>query len=230
MQIINKYDYPTFERNTDAKGRRVYLCPKTKQYVHSVTTIIGETSDHAFLDEWKKRVGVVQAERESKESSELGTLMHGMLEDYVIHNTPIPNYSNTIYKIAQLQANAIVKNGLIKVQEVWGSEARLYMEGLYAGTTDLVGVFNGVPSIMDFKNSKKPKKLEHIKGYKIQLAAYAIAHNQLFGTDINQGVLFIADRTGGYQEFVFNGKEFNNMKDEWIETLYTFYRNEGIIV
>jgi genome maintenance exonuclease 1 len=229
MQLINKYTYPTFERNTDSKGRRVYLCPKSHKYIHSVTTIISETSDHAFLEEWKKRIGVKQAEREGKEASELGTLMHEMLEEYIVNGTPIPNYSNAIYKIAQLQANAIVNKGLINVQEVWGSEARLYMEGLYAGTSDLIGTFKGVPSIMDFKNTKKPKKLEYIKGYQLQLAAYAIAHNQLYNTNINQGVLFIADRTGEYQEFVFNGKEFDTIKDEWIETLYTFYRNEGII-
>jgi hypothetical protein len=42
---------------------------------------------------------------------------------------------------------------------------------------------------VDFKQTNKPKKREWIEDYCIQLAAYAMAHNYVYKTNIAKGVV-----------------------------------------
>ena len=55
----------------------------------------------------------------------------------------------------------------------------------------MVGIWKGTPSIIDFKTSKKTKYIKQIKDYFIQCCAYAIAHNELYGTGIKNVVILI---------------------------------------
>ena len=125
------------------------------------------------------------------------------------------------------------------VTEVWGSEVSLYSSALkYAGTTDCVGIYKsrlsvgdgGKSSIIDFKQANKMKKREWIEDYFIQLAAYAVAHDELHGTDIEQGVILMVAQDGEVKEFVTCGREFDGYKHQWrhrVEKFHAALRAQG---
>jgi genome maintenance exonuclease 1 len=99
----------------------------------------------------------------------------------------------------------------------------VYCENLYAGTTDCVGVWNGEPAIIDFKQSLKHKKREWITDYFCQLGSYALAHNEMFGTDIKKGVILMCVQDGTYLEFIVEGKEWEKSTLEWCDKLSAYY-------
>ena len=124
-------------------------------------------------------------------------------------------------------AEVVIQDGLSKVDEVWGSEVHLYYPDLYAGTTDLVGVHNGVPAIMDFKQTNKPKKEEWIDNYKLQGAAYALAHNHIYETDISKIVIMMCSRDLQYQEFIVEGEAFDYWSKAWSDRLMQYLGIQG---
>jgi genome maintenance exonuclease 1 len=174
------------------------------------------------LNEWVKKVGETEANRIKTEASNIGSSMHQNLENYILEK---PMTGSVMSKIL---AEVIIKQGMTKVSEVWGTEVALYSTELYAGTTDLVGIFDGKPAIMDFKNSLKDKKREWIDDYFMQLAAYTLSHNEMFGTDISCGVVMIATREGKYQEFVIEGNEFARYETMWANKVSEYYTRFGI--
>lgn len=219
MIINKKYDYKPLERVDSPTGRK-YIVGQSRP-LPSVTTILSKTKDMTFLNEWKARVGQQEATRIVTEASSIGNGMHNLLEKYILGQEMKGQV------MAVTLANLIIKKGLCKVNEVWGTEVGLYSNDLYAGTTDLVGVHEGIPSIMDFKNSLKTKKKEWIEDYFMQLAAYALAHNEMFGTDINRGVIMMATREGKYQEFIIEGDEFKHYETMWANKVCTYYDQFG---
>ena len=113
--------------------------------------------------------------------------MHKYLEDYIEFGEWPTAGSNPYAKQAHMMATKIKVHAMDDIDEIWGSEVPLYVPNIYAGTTDLVGVYKGNPCIMDFKQTNKPKKLEWVEDYFLQLTAYAIAHNEVHGTNIREG-------------------------------------------
>ena len=220
MNIVEKYDYPSLKRD-DSNKTRLYKTPDGD--FPSVTTILDKTKDKTFLFEWRKRVGDEEANRISKEAAGLGTVFHKHLENY-IDNEERPNGSNFVYKLAKDMSDIIIEKGLSNVDEVWGSEIGLYYPGLYAGTTDLVGTHKGDPAIIDYKSTKNPKKEEWVEDYYLQCCAYAMAHNELFETTINKAVLLMCSRNLQYQEFIIEGKKFEEYCEKWTERLDEFYK------
>jgi hypothetical protein len=109
--------------------------------------------------------------------------------------------------------------------EIWGSEVTLYYPGLYAGATDLCGVYQGRESIVDFKQTNKPKRDEWITDYKLQMAAYAMAHDYVYGTNIEQGVILMCTPDCFFQRFIINGQDFRNWKGEWLRRVDQYYEN-----
>lgn len=219
MLIKQRFDYKPLERVDSPEGRR-YIVGETRA-LPSVTTILGKTKDLTHIREWQERIGHEKAEKIKVEAGVLGNGMHKNLENYIF-GKPI-----TGTFMAQALAKLIIKEGLKNVDEIWGSEVGLYSSGLYAGTTDLIGVHQTIPSIMDFKNSLKEKKKEWIDDYFMQLAAYAMAHNEMFGTDIHRGVVMIATRDVKYQEFIIEGDEFTKYETMWAEKLCEYYNRFG---
>ena len=219
MLIQHKYDYKPLERIDTGSGRR-YIVGETKP-LPSVTTILGKTSDKKHLLEWRKRVGDIEATRITTEAAGLGTGMHDNLENYVLGKKMSGNFMQLAL------ANVIIKHGLSNVSEVWGTEVALYSKELYAGTTDLIGLHYGIPSIIDYKNSIKEKKRAWIEAYFMQLAAYALSHNEMYGTDINRGVIMIATRDAKYQEFVIEGDEFIHYETMWANKVCSYYERFG---
>jgi len=212
-----------YEKLTRIDGpSRLYATPDGSR-VPSVTTILSSTADKTFLNEWKKRVGEAEAQRISTESAGLGTLVHKHIENF-IEGIERPPGSTPIHILARSMSDKVIENGLSGVDEVWGMEASLYYPGLYAGTTDLCGVYKGRPSIMDHKTAKKMKKPEWMQDYFIQTTAYALAHNEVHGTDIQQGVLFMVDRENQYQTFIIEGAEFKHYSDLWLQRVEQYYK------
>ena len=221
MLITNKFDYKPLQRCEGPHGRR-YIVGEDRP-LPSVTTILGKMKDLTHIKAWQERVGVQEAERIKVEAGGLGQSMHTNLENHILG---LPMKGNIM---SQTLAKLIIKKGLCKVSEVWGSEVMLYSTGLYAGTTDLVGIHDGTPAIMDYKNSLKDKKKEWIEDYFMQLGAYALSHNEMFGTDIQKGVVMIATREANYQEFIIEGDEFIHYQKMWADKVCAYYEKYGFV-
>jgi len=231
MMIIKKYDYIQLNQVNTPDGRR-YVGPDKKP-VPSVTTILSATGDKTALIEWRKRVGEKKANEISTEAASVGTRMHKYLEDYVKTGVwPEPG-TNPYSKKTHYMAQRIRDEALIHVNEIWGSEVRVQVPEIYAGTTDLVGQYKSNPAIMDFKQANKPKKEEWVEDYFLQIAAYADAHNEMYGTDIKEGHIFICTRgddnigIGGeiYQQFDLWPKDYDMWRKKWYQRVYDYYKN-----
>ncbi len=220
MLFNPKFQYQPLKR-VESNGSRLYETPAGK--VASVTTILDGTKDKTFLLEWRKRVGDAEANRISKEAAGLGTLMHTHLENYVI-GKPRPTGNNTAQVMATAMADTMIAEAFKNVDEVWGIEASLYYPGLYAGTSDMIGVWQGKPAIIDHKTTNKPKKKEWIEDYFLQCCAYALAHNEVHGTDIRTCAINIIDREAKLQSFVIEGNEFDHYCVEWTKRVDQFYK------
>jgi CRISPR/Cas system-associated exonuclease Cas4 (RecB family) len=220
MNIISKFDYAPLERVDHPSGRR-YIVGEGRP-LPSVTTILSKTKDMTFLKEWRAKVGEAEATRITTEAAGIGSGMHANLEKYILGKEMTGNL------ISQILASVIIKQGLTNVDEIWGIEVGLYSKELYAGTTDLVGVHKGTPAIMDFKNSRAAKKKEWIEDYFMQLAAYALSHNEMHGTTINKGVIMLATRDAKYQEFIIEGDEFTYYETMWANKVCSYYNQFGI--
>ena len=227
--IINKFDYKPISRK-QVNGKRLYETPDGGA-VASVTTILDATSDKSGLMAWRKRVGETKAQEIVTEAAGVGTRMHKYLEDYIdTAEWPQPG-SNPFAIKAHRMAEQIRDNAMVDVDEIWGSEVALYVPQMYAGTTDLVGQYKGQPSIMDFKQTNKPKKLEYVQNYFLQLVAYAEGHNEIHGTNIREGHIFMCSRgddpmvLGGetYQQFDLWPHEYDEWRTEWYNRVYQYY-------
>ena len=173
------------------------------------------------LHAWRKRVGAEKAQQITTESANIGTVMHNSLEKHVKGEARKPG-SNLIHQKAHAMANVIIDNGLADVTEVWGSEVSLHYPELYAGTTDLVGVYKGAPAIMDFKQARKLKKKEWVEDYFLQLVAYAEAHNKLYDTKINAGRVFICTQNNEFQTFEIDN--YDHWVGQWYAKLEQYYK------
>lgn len=229
--FVEKFQYKSCQQINDPITRkRVYLTPDGEK-LPSVTTILSSTKDMTHLNEWKKRVGEDKAAQITKEAAGVGTAMHGNLERFLAGIQRVPG-GNPIHLKANAMADVIIKNGLTNVNEVWAMEQSLYFPGLYSGTTDLVAVYKGNPSVCDYKQTNKPKKAEWIDDYKLQLMAYILAHNEVYGTDIREGHVFMCSRgddsmlIGGetYQQFDLWPEDFNKYQDLWLSKVEEYYK------
>jgi genome maintenance exonuclease 1 len=218
----NKFPYQKYDRLHDDHGR-FYVIPDSRP-LPSVTTIMSNTIDHSWVEEWKQRVGEEEAASIVQESCDIGSGMHEILEKYYTGETV-----GKVFPISRIFAKTIVKRGLCNVSEVWGVEGSSYIHDIYAGTSDLVGIHSGKESIIDYKNSRREKLEEDIEEYKMQLTAYADAHNSMFGTDIKKGVIMMMIRNGNYVEFVLEGNEFKKYLDKWWKVVEAYYEKFGVV-
>ena len=159
LNITTPYPYKEFKRKS-VGGKRLYENPYGEP-VPSVTTILSKTKDMTHLNAWKKRVGEKKAQEIVTEAASVGTVMHEILEAWSLNK----EYTGKNMLQAKMMAETVIKNVEADIDEVWGSEVNLCYPGLYAGTTDLVGIYKGRPTIMDFKQTNRPKKREWIDDY-----------------------------------------------------------------
>ena len=223
--ITEKYKYERLQR-VEVDGKRRYAAPGHPP-VASVTTILSGTKDMTHLIEWRKRVGEKKAQEITTEAAGVGTRMHKYLEDYIEFGEWPTAGSNPYARQAHMMATQVRDNAMVDVDEIWGSEVPLYVPGIYAGTTDLVGQYKGNPCIMDFKQTNKPKKLEWVEDYFLQLTAYAIGHNEVHATDIREGHIFMCSRAGEYQQFDLWPDEFDDWAQEWWKRCEQYYEKHA---
>ena len=225
--LIQKYNYAPISRES-IDGKRHYCLPDGSK-VPSVTTILDKTKSEESkraLQNWRRSVGEQRAQEITTEAASRGTRMHKWLENYVKDGAMGVPGTNPFSIQSHAMANVVVDKGLsANVTEYWGVEVPVYYSGLYAGTTDCLGLWKGKPAILDFKQTNKPKKREWIEDYFAQLAAYALAHNDTHGTDIKTGVILMCSANNEYQEFVLEEDEFEFYSNRWLERVESYYTN-----
>jgi hypothetical protein len=220
MNKSDKYNYLTGKQITDHEtGTRVYEVVGTK--LPSVTTILGATKDQEFLKKWKEKVGEKKAEEIKNLSSRRGTAMHKYLECY-IESKGYEDLTD-IGVQAKPMAQKIIDIGLAPVDEYYGSEVTLYYPGLYAGSTDLVCRHNGMDTIIDFKQANKPKNKDWIEDYYLQIAAYCMAHDYVYGSQIQQGIIMVCTPDLYFQEFKFQDHELRQWKHKFLKRLDMYH-------
>ena len=193
-----------------------------------MTTILAATQSEekqASLQRWKDRIGVAEADKIRDSAATRGTAMHAYLEDHLsgkqrIDLTPVGQEARTM-------AHQIVDQGLKDLNEIWGSEVTVYYPGLYAGATDVAGIYNSAESIIDFKQSNKPKRREWVGDYFVQLGAYAMAHNQIYNTNITQGVILMCTKDNLFQKFIVEGQEFVHCQHDFLRRVDQYYADKG---
>ena len=216
----NKYSYGNYFRDDD-NGPRTYKVGEKK--VPSVTTILNATQSpekKASLNAWRERVGHQEAQRIMIDASTRGTEMHYVLEQYINGK----GYFNLSKKGAQarLMAHRLIEDGLGPLTKVFGSEVNLAYEDQWAGSTDLVAIYDGKPSIIDFKQSNKPKKEEYIIDYYYQIAAYSLAHKKQHG-EILQGFIAICTKDLLFQGFKMDQSKLSEYEDKWFKKVEQYY-------
>tara|TARA_R100000664_G_C2744823_1_gene132731 strand:- start:921 stop:1592 length:672 start_codon:yes stop_codon:yes gene_type:complete len=222
MIINKKYKYKDFKRIDGAE--RFYSFGALK--VPSVTTILKKTQPKEKQDslkKWRERVGEEEAEKIRDNAAAVGTALHKCLEKYILEEGNLKYFDDTpVGRQAREMANIIIGRSFFNIDEVWGCEVHLAGEN-YAGTTDAVGIFDGEPAIIDFKQTNKPKKEEWIEDYYLQLSAYAMAHNYMFSTNISQGYILMCSRDGYFQQFHLTPEMFSTYCDKWKKRLEIYY-------
>jgi len=223
------HNYVALTRS-EIDGQRKYLTPDG-QHLASVTTILDRTKSEESkegLANWRRSVGHKKAQEITETAAARGTRMHTYLEKY-IKQEPFDRPTNPMALPSWRMAHKVIEHGLCNVEEIWGVEVAVYYEGLYAGTTDSIGVWRGRPAIVDYKQSNKVKKREWIDDYFTQLTFYGTAHNKMFGTDINTGVIMmcVAPATSRhepqYLEFVLEGDEWAHYQQKMWDRVAQFY-------
>ena len=168
-------------------------------------------------------MGAHTADRIRDVSAMRGTSMHTYLEGYITGERHLD--LTALGQEAGRMANVVIKSGLGDLEEVWGSEVTLYYPGLYAGATDVVGIYGGREAIIDFKQTNKPKQREWIDDYFTQLAGYAIAHNHVYDTKIQTGVILMCSKDCFFQKFEVSDKEFQGYMHTFLKKVEQYYAN-----
>ena len=218
MKRNDRYSYVRGTQIED-HGSRIYDVNGYR--LPSVTTILGRTKDQQFLKDWIAKKGEAEAERIKNVSSSRGTAMHKFLE----HHITGVGYDDltALGQEAKAMANKVIEVGLTPVEEYFGSEVTLYYPGLYAGSTDLVCLHNGRETVVDFKQANRPKKKEWIEDYYLQIAAYAMAHDYVHESKIEQGIIMVCTPDLYYQEFVVSGAELRQAKHKFLKRLDMYH-------
>ena len=229
MKKINEFYYPTSFIRSDTEGKGRTYDVQDQVSLASVTTILGDTKDKSFLTEWKKRVGEEKAKKIVADASKRGTSMHHIIEGWVsgqqhLDLTPIGQNAHSM-------AKQIIKNGLESRLEGYSDmEALMYYPGLYSGSADLVGLHEGEIAIIDFKQTNKPKREEWIEDYFLQLSAYAMAHDYVYGTSIDKAMIMMCSVDNYYQEWIISGAQLKHYKHEFLRRVDQYYGkiNQGL--
>ena len=222
MKINKKFTYPKSMRSV-INGGRHYDIGNTK--LPSVTTILSATQSpekKVSLAAWKLKMGDKAADEIRDTAAARGTAMHTYLEHY-LDGTGYKDLT-PLGRQAETMANRIIESGLGDLEELWGLETTLYYPDLYAGATDVVGIYQGQPAILDFKQSNKPKRREWVQDYFEQLGAYAMAHNQVYGTRIQSGIVLMCTKDFMFQKFEVSGREFVKHQHAFLRKCDQYYK------
>ena len=226
MEWNNKFTYPKSTRSIVNGSRHYNLGGSNLPSVTSILKATQSAEDKAAIEAWKERVGHKEAEKIKNEASSRGSSMHSYIEQFLLgkFNLDLLDEENKSKKMAV----EIIDNGLKnKLTEIWGAEATVYYPGKYAGTADCIGVYEGKETILDFKQSNKPKKEEYIEDYFLQIGAYSLAHNTVHNSKITQGVILICTVDRLFQDFKIEENELKKYQNKFLEKVEEFYQIIG---
>ena len=202
MKIFNHVKLPQLDFDLKAEttdSGRLYATPTGEKY-KSITTVLGNYNKQAIM-EWRERVGAEEANKISTKAANRGTKVHRICEDYINNatnefrlQTMMPDLKELFFKIKPIIDE--------KLGDVYSQEQALYSHKLkIAGRVDLIGMWNGKLSVIDFKTSNKQKEEEDIQNYFMQCTAYALMFSELTGMWIDDIVVLIATGEGEAQLF-----------------------------
>ena len=192
---------------TTEKGRR-YRTPEGVD-LPSITTVLSILSRESIA-KWRARVGAEEANRISHRASTRGTAVHAIVEKYIDNDENFKDGYTPDIISSFLDLKPILDD---RIGRVYAQEAPLYSNHLgVAGRVDCVAEFDGHRSIIDFKTSLKPKRLDWIKNYFMQEAAYAIMWEERTGQPITQLVTIISVDNHEPQIFIEH-------RDNWVRPL-----------
>ena len=222
MKLNTKFNYPKSIRAYH-NGQRLYDIDNEK--LPSVTTILSETASEekkASLARWRQSVGQKQSEIITREASSRGSKLHELLEKFILNQLNLDLLGDN--SLEKQMADQIIDNGLRNdLSEVWGVEATLYYPGKYAGAADLIGIYNGKESLLDFKTANKPRKDEYNDEYYMQLGAYSLAHDKVYGTNIKQGVILLCTKDLMFQRFIIDSERLKDCQKRFLEKVEQYY-------
>jgi len=191
-------------------GIRFYVTPAGNKYP-SITSVLGANPEKIKgLQKWRKRVGEAEANKISQKASRRGTTVHKICEDYLNNEE---EYINGAMPDSVGMFNSLKPILIENVGNIYGQELALYSDRLgVAGRVDLIAEWGGVPSIIDFKTSARPKKLEWIDDYFMQCSGYAAMYYEM--TDFPIRDVVVAIMVDGDSPQIFKGKV-----GEWLPSL-----------
>ena len=216
-----KYSYPNLERVEENEMR--FYRDSNNDLVPSVTTVLDATGDKSGITQWRRKVGPAQADAIVQESTLIGSAVHEAIENYLLGKSWSNFTEDRNGFLAKSISSKFISSCLNGIDEVWGLESGLILDGLYAGTADCIGIYKGLPAIIDFKTAKKLKRKDWIEDYFLQCSAYANAHNVMFETSINDLVILMVDRDLLFKEFHIKKDEFSLYTDKWKKRLIKFH-------
>jgi|TARA_B100000925_G_scaffold146319_1_gene109587 genome maintenance exonuclease 1 len=216
-----KYSYPNLER-VEKNEMRFYK-DSNNDLVPSVTTVLDATGDKSGITQWRRKVGPAQADAIVQESTLIGSAVHEAIENFLLGKSWNDFTEDRNGFLAKSISSKFISSCLNGIDEVWGLESGLILDGLYAGTADCIGVYKGLPAIIDFKTAKKLKRKDWIEDYFLQCSAYANAHNVMFETSISNLVILMVDRDLLFKEFHIKKDEFSLYTDKWKKRLIKFH-------
>ena len=222
MKWNNRFNYPRTVRSLE-DGIRKYDINNEK--LPSVTSVLSATKSQeelASLELWRQRVGAVNANKIKKDASTRGSALHAYVEDWLRGRINDSFFeSEEQYKN---MANQIIKNGIKgRLTEIWGVECNLYYPQKFGGQADIIGIYDNVETIIDLKQANKPKKESFIQDYFLQVAAYSLAHNFVYKTQISQGVILMCTVDNFYQEFKIQNDVLEMYQNLFLGRLKKFY-------
>lgn len=209
--------YETGELTRKKRGsQRWYTTPNGEEYP-SVTTILGH-GDKQWLTDWRNMLGPKKADRETKRCADRGTAVHTMAEKYLM-NEDAPTKG---YKAEHVRVFNQLKIRLNKIGNIRAQEIQMYSDRLrLAGTADVVGEYDGVLSLIDFKTSNNTKNEKMVFDYFLQCTAYAIMYFELFDEPIEDIVVIIGVEKG-MMPMVYK-KKIDDYVEPLLQRINTFY-------
>ena len=219
-----KFNYPNID-TIEEFNLRWYVINEHTSYP-SITSMLGKTQSEESklsLENWKKSIGEEKAAEISLDATTNGTAVHLLIETFLKNEV----IDESKFTDQQLKSFKSVKGYLKKINEVWGQEVALFSTKLQlAGRCDCIGIYKGKPSILDWKTSSKIKSDEMIEDYKYQLAFYAQAHNEMFGTNIDQGIIIMATKDGFPLEFCVDLNKYFIKLEARVQRFYEILLSE----
>ena len=218
MKIFNHVKLPQLDFDLKVEttdSGRLYATPTGEKY-KSITTVLGNHNKQAIM-EWRERIGAEEATKISTKAATRGTKVHKICEDYINNEIPelkmqmmMPDLKEMFFKIKPIIDE--------KLGDVYSQEQALYSHKLrIAGRVDLIGMWNGKLSVIDFKTSARQKEESYIQNYFMQCTAYALMFSELTGMWIDDIVVLIATGEGEAQLFERQIHDYRKPLMEYID-------------